>query len=75
MKSNEFVFDYVHVLYYKCHKINPNCGGSYIDSPDCIKNKKAIANPINEKENKRFQYASFVKLYRNQKISANNIKK
>ena len=75
MKSNEFVFDYAHVLYYKCHKINPNRGGSYIDSPDCIKNKKAIANSINEKENKRFQYASFVKLYRNQKISANNIKK
>ena len=74
MKSNEFVFDYAHVLYYKCHKINPNRGGSYIGSPDCIKNK-AIANPINEKENKRFQYASFVKLYRNQKISTNNIKK
>ena len=24
------VFDYVHLLYYKCHKINLNCGGSYI---------------------------------------------
>ena len=21
---------------YKCHKINPNCGRSYIDSPDSI---------------------------------------
>ena len=27
MKSSEFVFDYVYLLYYKCHKINPNCGG------------------------------------------------
>ena len=27
-------------MYYKCHKINPNHGGSYIDSPDWIKNKK-----------------------------------
>ena len=27
-------------IYYKCHKINPDCGGSYIDSPDWIKNKK-----------------------------------
>ena len=35
-----FVFDYVQLLYYKCHKINLNCGGSYIDSLDWIKNKK-----------------------------------
>ena len=34
MKGSEFVFDYVHLLYYKCHKINPNPGGSYIDSSD-----------------------------------------
>ena len=40
MKGSEFVFDYVHLLYYKCHEINLNCGGSYIDSPDWIKNKK-----------------------------------
>ena len=40
MKGSEFVFDYVHSLYYKCHKINPNCGGSYIDSPNRTKNKK-----------------------------------
>ena len=36
MKGSEFVFDYVHLLYYKCHKIDPNHGGSYIDSPDWI---------------------------------------
>ena len=34
MKGSEFVFDYVHLLYYKCHKINENWGESYIDSPD-----------------------------------------
>ena len=33
MKGSEFVFNYLHLLYYKCQKINPNCGGSYIDSP------------------------------------------
>ena len=27
------IFDYVQLLYYKYHKINPNRGGSYIDSP------------------------------------------
>ena len=34
MKDGEFVFNYVHILYYKCHKINPNCDGSYIDPLD-----------------------------------------
>ena len=41
MKGSEFVFNYVQLLYYKCPKINPNRGGSYIDSPDWIKNKKS----------------------------------
>ena len=40
MKSSECVFDYVPLLYYKCHKLNPNHGGSYIDSPDWVKTKK-----------------------------------
>ena len=39
MEYNEFVFDYIYLLYYKCHKINPNRRGSYIDSLDWIKNK------------------------------------
>ena len=41
MKGNEFVFDYVHFLCYKCHKINSNPGGSYIDSPNWMKNEKS----------------------------------
>ena len=41
MKGSEFVFDYVYLLYSKCHKINSNCDGSYIGSPDWIKNKKS----------------------------------
>ena len=49
--------DYVHLLYYKCHEINPNRGGSYVNSPDSTKkNKKATINPINKKDNKCFQY-------------------
>ena len=31
MKGSEFVFDYVHLLYYKCNKINLNHAVSYID--------------------------------------------
>ena len=40
MKGSQFVFYYVHLLYYKCHKINANHSGSYIDSPDWIKKQK-----------------------------------
>ena len=56
IRSSEFAFDYVHLLYYKSYKINFNRGGLYIDSPDWIKNKKATLNPFNKKNNKCFQY-------------------
>ena len=62
MKDIELVFDYVWFLYYKCHEINPNCGGSYTDSPDFIKNNKATTKPINTKDSKCFQYAVTVML-------------
>ena len=35
-KGSDFVFSYVQLLCYKCHKINPNHGGSYTDSYDWI---------------------------------------
>ena len=69
IRSSEFVLDYVHLLYYKCNEIKLtrwifvlNCGGSYIDSPDWIKNKQAIINPINKKNSKCFQQATIVVL-------------
>ena len=40
IKGREFVFDYVNLLHYKCHKINLIQVESYIDSLDRIKNKK-----------------------------------
>ena len=62
MKERDFFFDYVHLLYYKCHKKNPNHGGSYIDSPNWIKIKNVTINLINKKDNKCFQYAVTVAL-------------
>ena len=61
MKGSEFVFDSVDSLYYKLHKIGLKRGGSYIDSPEWLKNKKATINPKN-KDDKCFQYASAVAL-------------
>ena len=54
MKGSEFAFNYFQLLYYKCHRINPNCVGSYIDSPDWIKNNKGTINTINKNNNKYF---------------------
>ena len=47
-------------MYYKCHKINPNRGGSDIDSLDWIKNKNATTNPIIKRDNKGFKYTATV---------------
>ena len=56
MRVSSFVFECVDLLYYKLHKINLNRGGSYIDSPDWIKNKKATINPKNKYDNECFKY-------------------
>ena len=48
-------------MYYKCHTVNFKRGGSYIDSPDWIKRKKATINPKNT-DDKYFQYAVTVAL-------------
>ena len=41
MGGSEFVFDYVQLLYYKCHKIGLNHDELYVNSLDWIKNKKS----------------------------------
>ena len=61
MRGSDFIFDSVQLMYCKCHKVNFRGGGSCIDSPDWIKNKKAIINPKN-KDDKCFQYAVTVAL-------------
>ena len=54
MKGSTFIIDCVHLLYYKRHKINFKRDGSYVDSLDWIKNKKATITLISKKYNKRF---------------------
>ena len=50
------IFDSDQMMYFKCHKVNFRRGGSYIDSPDWIKKKKATIDP-KDKDDKCFQYA------------------
>ena len=55
MRGSEFEFDGVNLLYYDFNKISLNRGGSYIDFPKWLKDKKSTINPINN-DDKSFQY-------------------
>ena len=56
MRGSNFEFDGVNFLYCDFNKISVNRGGSYIDSPKWLKDKKSTINPKNN-DNKCFQYA------------------
>ena len=56
MRGSDFEFDGVNFLYYDFNKISLNRGGSYIDSPKWLKDKKSTINPKNN-DDKYFQYA------------------
>ena len=56
MRGSDFEFDGVNVLYYDFNKTSMYKGGSYIDSPKWLKDKKSTINPKNN-DHKCFQYA------------------
>ena len=56
MRGSDFAFDGVNFLYYDFNKISVSRGGSYMDSPKWLKNKKSTINPENN-DYKCFQYA------------------
>ena len=70
MNGSDLIFDFVHLLYCKCHKINFKRGGLCIDSPDWLKRKNETINCINKNNNKCFQYALKVTL-NHEKIEGN----
>ena len=61
MRGTEFIFDRVDVFYYNLNKISLIRGGSCIDSPEWLKNKKAAINPKNN-DDQCFQYTLTVAL-------------
>ena len=61
MKGNEFAYDSVDSLYYNLNKVSVSRGGSYIDSPKWLKNKKATIT-LKNNDDKCFQYALTVAL-------------
>ena len=76
MKGSNFAFDSVDLSYYHLQKASlSRKGGSFIDSPKWLKNKKATINPKNN-DNNCFQYALTVALnYQNIKKDTQRILK
>ena len=74
MTGSGFVRESIDILYYQLQKIGLKREGSYIDSPEWLKNKKATINPKNNDGN-CFQYVLTVALnHQNiEKNPSNNI--
>ena len=76
MRGSEFIYDSIDLLHYEIPKISLNRGGSYIDSPEWQKTKKATINPVKKKGDIYFQCAVTVALnYENIKHNAEKITK
>ena len=56
MRGLEFEFDGINFFYYSFNKTSIYRGGTYIDLPKWLKNKKSTINPKNN-DDKCFQYA------------------
>ena len=56
IRRSHLEFDGINFLYYDSNKISLNRGGSDIDSPKWLKDKKSTINPRNN-DDKFFQYA------------------
>ena len=61
MKGSDFIFSGINYLYYDLNIITISKGGSYIESPKWLKDKKCVVNQKNN-DNKCFQYAATLAL-------------
>ena len=56
MRGSEFEFDGINFFYYNFNKTSMYTGGTYIDSPKWLKDKKSTINPKSN-DDKCFQFA------------------
>ena len=61
MKGSDFIFNGINYLYYDLNRITISKGGSYMESPKWLKDKKCIVNQKNN-DTKCFQYAATLAL-------------
>ena len=57
IKGNNFVFESIDPLDYKLHRVRLKRGGSYIKSPKCLENKKAVINPENNNDDECLRWS------------------
>ena len=56
-RGSEFIFENVDLLYYYFHRTDMKRSGSYIETPEWLKNKKATINIKNINDDNCFQYS------------------
>ena len=61
MEGSDFVFNGINYFYYDFNRVSISKGGSYIDSPKWLKDKKSTVNQKNN-DYKCFQYATTLTL-------------
>ena len=61
MRGSDFIFNGVNYLFYDFNRITISKGGSYIESPKWLKDKKCTINQKNN-DNKCFQYTTTLAL-------------
>ena len=61
MRGSDFVFDAINCIYYDFNRITISKGGSYIESPKWLKDKKCTINQKNS-DNMCFKYAATLAL-------------
>ena len=61
MRGSDFVFNGINYLYYDFNRVSISKGGSYIESPKWLKDKKSTINQKNN-DNKCFRYATTLAL-------------
>ena len=61
MRGSDFVFNGINYFYYEFNRVSISKGGSYIESPKWLNDKKRTVNQKNN-DNKCFQYAATLAL-------------
>ena len=61
MRGSDFIFNGINYLFYNFNRVSISKGGSYIESPKWLKDKKSTINQKNN-DNKCFQYATTLAL-------------
>ena len=62
MEASDYVFVRIVEMTYHCHRVDLNRGGSYIELPDWVKNKKCCINPKND-DDECFKWAVLAALH------------